>query len=210
MDNPPITRGQVATALERAMDDAAERAAGPVDDEHLALLLEGRLDELAKEDRRQLLHRVATDPELSAVVAQAGAGPGERDEAAEARPAVAGRILPAVVRLVWAVAACAAIGLGIWRYAEPTRSPERRTTDMPDIHVGASSAERPGTGEPLPSDKYWKEIKQQQAEAERDQWHTVRDYALLGSMGVSAILSVPVVYWALGGLFRPRHPAPAK
>ena len=179
--------------LIRLLTDAIQRAAGEggeLDEEHIALLAEGRLDALSPPERDRLLRLIAADPaagQLLAELDQLGIRPADTSDVRRVRPG-SSRTFYSLLSL-WAAAAGLMLGLALWRAADP---PAPLAPDGTLLLMGAEGDEL----------DYWEQLDHQRR-IERVQRDRYRDYALIISTGTGLVLSVGLVAYAL----RRRHGA---
>jgi hypothetical protein len=176
------SRADMVRLLHEALAAGAGPAGDEVNEEHLAMLVTGQLDQLDDEPRRTLLRQVAGDEKLAALVRDLTTmGLGEATPALRGAPGAGVVVLRWVVRGVWAAAACLVLGLGIWRAVDPPRA-----GDVSDLPVGPMSTDGPSTSAPTE----WP------GEGSAASW---RDTTLYVALGACAVLSIPVVWWAARG-----------
>jgi hypothetical protein len=114
----PITEREMAQLLDDAIGHAGDDGLPSPDDEQVALLLEGRVDELSEMGRDQLLRQIAASPEAGEAVAAIGRLGGRQVGRSDGW-----RIGP-WVGVAWAAAACLVVSLGAWRLADPPQTAE--------------------------------------------------------------------------------------
>ena len=170
------------TQLIRLMSDVIRTEsveAEPIDDEHVALLAEGRLGELSPDQQDDLLRAVVADPsnaELLKDLCDLGLGQSGKPTSSTGHPF--GRFPLRAFTGAWAAAACLMIGLGLWRVADP-----------PPV-CGPAGVTRPYDADAGPD--YWSQLDSQRL-AERAGRDRYRDYALIASTTTCFILSVGLV-----------------
>jgi hypothetical protein len=176
-------KSQLRHLLERVMHESA-RDGVELDEEHMALLAEGRLDALSPPERDRLLRLIAADPaagELLAELDQLGLRPPTVEDSRTARPR-SSRAFYTLFSL-WAAAACLFLSLLLWRAADP---PAPLAPDGTLRVMGTSSADL----------DYWEQLDHQRR-VERVQRDRYRDYALIISTGTGLVLSIGLVAYAL-------------
>lgn len=209
MEHIPTNCDEMAVLVESAIAGCPGPSDAEPNIEHLAMLAAGEGDRLSEADRTLLLRQIVADPASARVVAElAGAGTPFADLAArvprgKSRPRgrdadgrSAGRSGDAWAltwsRRLWAVAACAVIGLGAWRLADP---PSRPAVPMPNPTFTLQNQRPPGgrlptggrAGQAPPATKpagFFDDL-------------TGRDWALLLAAVAWAALSVPAVWLAV-------------
>jgi len=190
MNAGPKNRSDMIHLLHAAMDQSGSTTADrTIEDEHIALLAEGRLDELPESDRQHLLRQVASDPQIAQVlreVRQLIDAP-----AAGTRQGISSQSFMRFTQYAWAAAACLFLTLGLWRMVDPS-APLQRGPDQ-SVHILQN--------QPAGSTDYWQMHNQQQLKNRLHQ-DELRDWALIISSGVCVILANPVVLIAVRGLLR--------
>ena len=188
-DNTKRMLGLVRRVMASGADDEAE-----LNEEHLALLAEGRGDLLDEADRRRLLDRIACDPEAGALLADLSA----IEEIQSASVGGSSRIrLKSIARSLaigWAAAACMLIAVGAWRVARP---PVPIGPDGKIIQRYAADPARPD---------YYDQLQRQRLERQA-RWDPYRDYALCIAVGACLVMSIGLVVCLILVARRPAIPA---
>ncbi len=169
----PTTERELARLLDDAVTQAAREAGAPPEDEQVALLLEGRIDELGREQRDEVLRRIAGDDDAGQTVASIG-----RLEArgGEARPG--GRWLGPWLGVAWAAAACVVVSLASWRLADPPPGAETmQRLQALDARQAISESEQ----------------QEQAALSQAVERGRMRDWALGIGGAACVLLTIPVV-----------------
>ena len=185
----------------RAMAGHAAASADEIDDEHLALLAAGRLDELPPHARSALLEQVAVQPWAAQLVAETAPPAGRRPMGRTARPSA----LKIGTLTAWGLAACLTLAAGIWRSADraaPTHGGP--TIGTYSTHPAPDPVTSP-TPEPSGPAQYWERRDRQARRAAPaavappppPSWQSrqVRDVALLVLALTWLLLTIPVVVW---------------
>lgn len=202
MNRIPTSRDEMAAMLESAFILQLPPQGASVNEEHLALFAEGRGEELAPADRDRLLAQIASDCELAELLAdliQPGAiaareARAQKLEAKKARPGLTmNDATEKVYRLqmwtqrLWAIAACLMLGLGGWWMLFPSM-----TTFLAPINMLGGAFHSMGVEPPPAHPGFFS-------------YHTLelcRDVLWVISIGLTALLSIPVAYWQLRSIFR--------
>ncbi len=171
-----MTRTAMVALMRRAMAGPAQLDA--IDPEHLALLAEGRADELGKADRQRLLSQIAQDADARRWLAEL-TGPARSATARRARRTVR------PLAVAWALAASLTVALGLWSWTVPPRP-----ADAPAHGIEPYSVQHDGAD-------YWDQLDRQRL-VEQAQGRHWRDYAWLISASASLLLSVALLIALLG------------
>ena len=183
----PTNRSEMIDVIRGVLDGRADPSKGEAYVEDIALLAEGRIDELAPERRAAVLDAVAADPELAELLAEATellAAPVASAPRARASQPFAGRW----AHIGLALAACMTLAFGTWRLVDPPAPLEVQ----PDGQVRILQTPHETTPEP----DYWAQYEQEQLQdrARRDRY---RDFALLAAVLATGMLTFGVVMAAL-------------
>ena len=180
MTSLPRTRNDMIAIVREAMQRHRAGDSPDVNEEHLVMLATGRLDELPPGDRARLLRQVAGDAATSQLVAELRSL-GLEEPAAAPLP-VGGPNWFRATQIVWAIAACLCIALGLWRLAD---SPY-------DLPQPAQPIEQMGADDP--ADPWDALAAERRAEAEAQQW---RDIALISAATIWGVVTIPLVIGAI-------------
>jgi hypothetical protein len=180
----PRSSVELTRLLQRAM--ARPDRSQQINEEYLAQLCLGRIDEIPAEVRSHLLDAIAADPESAELVAelrQLGWG-------GDVRIGDAAIFTLRLSSWAWAAAACLALALGVWRLAAPPANPANPPTYVQTIpqpeNPANASAPRP---QPSPAPQ----VNPQPAAPAPA--FAARDAALLAAIVLAALLSVPTAYY---------------
>jgi len=140
-------------------------------DEYIALIAEGRADLLPADIRQQVLDRISYDPDSAELLKQIAANSaltGSRRSNIRFR----------TISISWAFAACLMFGIFAWRIADPPTPAVTAIQQLTPSGQGSSN--------------YWDDVikKRLADEAQRYRW---RDYALVGSVIATCLLSAAVL-----------------
>ncbi|WP_419807494.1 hypothetical protein [Sphingomonas sp.] len=202
-------------SFSRALAGHAAVSADEIDDEHLALLFAGRVDELPAHARAALLEQVACHPWAAQLLAEAKP-PIRRSDRSQraARPRLAGGGRPSILVIgtvvTWALAACLTLAVGVWRFADrngPTPGTASRGPTIGTYSTGTTDATDPPSG----PGQYW---DQRDRLAHRPvavvpspppparHGLDLRDVALLVLAVTWLLLTIPIVVWVVQWLVR--------
>ena len=179
MSDTPRNRTQLIRLMNEVIRTGSVET-GSIDDEHVALLAEGRLGDLSRDQQDDLLRTVVADPSNAELLKDlCDLGLGGSGKPASSTGHLFGRLPLRVLTGAWAAAACLMIGLGLWRVADP-----------PPVY-GPAGVTRPYDAGATGPD-YWSQLDRQRLteRASRDRY---RDYALVASTTTCLILSVGLV-----------------
>jgi hypothetical protein len=158
--------------FEQAFSSAENAGDASNYDEYIALIAQGRIDLLPESIRQQVLDKIAYDPDsaellngLSGVLKAKGSN----NNSGNFR----------TMSITWAMAATLMVGLFVWRAVVPPQAGYsfRQVTPYSTKGIG---------------NEYWDQAQQRRAvmDANSSRW---RDYALLGSVSVTCILSLVIL-----------------
>jgi hypothetical protein len=181
----PKSPAEIVRLLTRTMSASGD--AGEINEEDLALLCLGRIDEIPAEARARLLQKISADPQAGEVIAelrQMGWG-------AEVRIADPAMLTLRIGSWAWAAAACLAIALGVWRLAAPPGNLPNPPANPPAYVQTIPQPENPANAtaprpQPAPPP---------QPNPAPAQSIPARDSALVVTMILAALLSIPTVYY---------------
>lgn len=139
-------------------------------DEYIAVIAEGRIDELPEDIRKKVLDRISFD-EGSAEMLK------ELCRVEGSQKSDKGRGYFRVLSITWAAAACLMFGLFVWRIADP---------------APPTTAIKPPTPMSEDDDSYWEQVNEKRLATETTRYR-VRDYALAGSITATCILSLVIL-----------------
>jgi hypothetical protein len=156
-----------------AIDSQSEYGVDDNDLEDLAIVAEGRIESLPKEWQKELLGRIAANPDMAQLIADLNDS-GIRPQEAKSNLTITFKVLAAG----WAVAAILLVAALVWPMASAMLPGERTGLVQP-----SGSPEEPG---------YWAQVQQRQMalDARSEQ---LRDYALIGLTTVVLVLSIALL-----------------
>jgi hypothetical protein len=141
-------------------------------DEYIALVAEGRIDLLPESVRTQVLDAIAYDPDSAALLKSLNAMKATKKSSS-------GNGNFKVMSITWAMAATLMFGLFMWRVVVPPAA------DYSFAKVTPYSTKSI-------QDEYWSQAQQQRKVLNVDS-SRLRDYALIGSIAATCILSIVVL-----------------
>jgi hypothetical protein len=166
----PNNRPEMAALLASAFEAHAPPDDPEINDEHLQMLIEGRLDELDDRERNLLFSQLAAAPWAAALLAQI-------KPVAPDLP-VTDRFAPIpwlTARRLFAMAACLTLALLVWRFADP---PPGSDSLVPHLSRFGSS-----------SNSYWDGFTQQNLR-ERQTRDRIRDIATVVMCIIAVCLGI--------------------
>lgn len=174
---------QMIALLQSILSHSGPEVGASVDDEALALLAEGGVDALPREQRDQLLAQVAANPKAALMLQQLCE---LRSEVSS--PATTRITILHFTKRVWTVAACLMVGLFISRMTLPTPTPSSVAPVSPPGRVTPYlSPDQPD---------YWDQVDQKRLQ-NNHHWYQHRDMALVISTGTCAVLSIGILVLSL-------------
>lgn len=171
MDSYNISDVQKLRVLfEQAFSSCSEDLAEVDYDEYIALVAEGRVDLLPADVRKAVIDRISYDPDSAEIL---------KDIAGNTTAAkkTGSRTYFRTISISWAMAACLMFGVFAWRIADP--APTQHEIEQ----ITASSHQQ---------NDYWDDFQRQRLadQITRCKW---RDYALVGSVIATCLLSIAVL-----------------
>ena len=152
------------------MCDAAKNSES--DDEYIAMIAEGRINEILPSERSRILDIIAADPE-AALLLKRLSDMGISSSAAVRQPGTMRKLA-----IGWAAAACIMMGLFVWRTMDTTVVPGHYDQTAP-YSVQQDSPD------------YWSQLDQQRFSLSQFR-SRYRDYAIIVSTSTTLVLSVLV------------------